>query len=198
MMKPLCVLMLWVMTVDGTLSQTRPGETDGFVARAVREANLTRHLSADRDPAWSPDGRFIAFVSDGDGDFEIYVMKADGSGQTRLTANTAADRNPAWSRDGRQIVFQSNRDGNEEIYRMNADGSQQNWSADGKQIAFVSIREDGQIYVYRMNADGSGPERLTNKPDRVSTPSWSPDGNRIAFSSQRDGNYEVYVVELAG
>ena len=56
------------------------------------------------------------------------------------------------------------------------------WSFDGKQIAFVSIRENGQEFVYRMNADGSALERVTGTPDKVSTPSWSPDGRRIGVS----------------
>ena len=56
-------------------------------------------------PAWSPDGRKIAFVSDRDGNSEIYVMNADGSGQRRLTRNPAYDADPAWSPDGRTIAF---------------------------------------------------------------------------------------------
>jgi hypothetical protein len=65
----------------------------------------------------------IAFVSDRDGNQEIYVMNPDGSGVTRLTNNAAHDVYPAWSPDGSKIAFTSNRDGNWEIYVMNADGS---------------------------------------------------------------------------
>ncbi len=72
-------------------------------------------------PAWSPDGQKIAFASVRDGNQEIYVMNADGSGQQRLTRNTAGDYAPAWSPDGRKIAFVSQRDGhvNHEIYLMN-------------------------------------------------------------------------------
>ena len=63
-------------------------------------------------PAWSPDGRRIAFASTRDGNREIYVMNADGSGVTRLTDNDADDGYPSWSPDGRRIAFDSNRDGN--------------------------------------------------------------------------------------
>ena len=59
----------------------------------------------------------IAFASTGDGDWEIYVMNADGTGQTRLTVNTADDFSPAWSPDGGKIAFVSGRDGNFDIYR---------------------------------------------------------------------------------
>jgi len=67
----------------------------------------------------------IAFTSDRDGNHEVYVMNADGSGQTRLTDNPAADALPAWSPDGSRIAFTSDRDGNPEVYVMNADGSGQ-------------------------------------------------------------------------
>jgi len=59
----------------------------------------------DGEPAWSPDGTKIAFVSQRDGNDQIYVMNADGSGQTRLTHDTASDLTPAWSSDATQIMF---------------------------------------------------------------------------------------------
>ena len=67
----------------------------------------------------------IAFVSDRDGNREIYVMNADGSNQTRVTNNPALDYAPSWSPDGTKIAFYSRRDGNREIYVMSADGSGQ-------------------------------------------------------------------------
>ena len=63
--------------------------------------------SADRAPAWSPDGTRIAFVSDRDGGFpELYLMNADGSGVTRLTNNAFVDGNPSWAPDGSRLVFE--------------------------------------------------------------------------------------------
>ena len=92
----------------------------------------------------------IAFVSDRDGNSEIYSMDADGGGQTRLTEDAGEDHSPAWSPDGQRIAFVSTRDGNAEIYVMNADGSGQTrltnnsagdlapaWTRDGSQIGFV-------------------------------------------------------------
>jgi Tol biopolymer transport system component len=89
------------------------------------QRNLTRNPAYDDDPAWSPDGQKIAFVSRRDGKHEVYVMNADGSGQRNLTRNPARDNSPAWSPDGQTIAFHSNRDRNNEIYVMNADGSGQ-------------------------------------------------------------------------
>jgi Tol biopolymer transport system component len=91
-----------------------------------REAptNLTANSADDQAPvSWSPDGAKIAFSSNRDGNPEIYVMNADGSGQTRLTNSPAADFEPAWSPDGTKIAFTTTRDGNYEIYTMNRDGS---------------------------------------------------------------------------
>ena len=161
--------------------------------------------------AQTPNEDSIAFASDRDGNAEIYVMNADGTGQTRLTDNSADDWLPSWSPDGRRIAFYSKRDGNREIYVMNADGSGQtrltdnpaedrepSWSPGGRRIAFMSNR-DGNREIYVMNADGSGQTRLTDNDATDAAPSWSPDGRRIAFVSGRDGNFgEIYVMNADG
>ena len=81
---------------------------------------LTDDPARDDSPAWSPDGRRIAFTSERDGNAETYLMNADGSNPVRLTDNPAWDLFPAWSPDGARIAFASDRDGNLEIYLMNA------------------------------------------------------------------------------
>src|SRR4030042_989106 len=106
---------------------------------------MTNNPKDDYAPAWSPDGAKIAFLSNRDGNVEIYVMNADGSAQTNITNNEAPDSS--------KIAFVSNRDGNAEIYVMNADGSDQvnltnsasldwgpAWSPDGSQLVLVSDR----------------------------------------------------------
>ena len=153
----------------------------------------------------------IAFASDRDGNFEIYVMNADGTGQVRLTDNPADDGWPSWSPDGRRIAFVSDRDGNWEIYVMNADGTGQvdvtnsptadgwpSWSPDGRKIAFVSDC-DGNWEIYAINADGTEKTKLTTDPKDDGWPTWSPDGRRIAFAFNRDrGYYKIYVMNGDG
>ena len=85
------------------------------------QQNLTKNARHDKNPAWSPDGKRIAFESY-IGNLEIYVMDADGGNQRRLTNNPFTDRSPSWSPDSKRIAFASHRDGNEEIYVMDADG----------------------------------------------------------------------------
>jgi Tol biopolymer transport system component len=153
----------------------------------------------------------IAFASSRDGDLEVYLMNADGSGQTALTGNPADDSQPAWSPDGSKIAFTSLRDANYwEVFVMNADGSGQTaltgnpasdsqpaWSPDGSKIAFTSSR-DGNYELYVMNADGSAQTRLTSNAARDFDPAWSPDGRALAFTSDRDGNNEVYLMNADG
>ena len=86
---------------------------------------LTHNARQNAEPAWSPDGRKIAFRSTRNGNRDIYVMNANGSGKRNLTRNAAWDSRPSWSPDGRKIAFVSNRDGRLEAHVMNADGSGQ-------------------------------------------------------------------------
>jgi Tol biopolymer transport system component len=152
----------------------------------------------------------IAFVSNRDGNLEIYVMNADGSGQKRLTDDRAYDGDPVWSPDGKQIAFVSQRDGDHQIYVMAADGRDQTrltdsptvdndpvWSPDGRRIAFHRTPYgsiDTEIHV--MNADGSGQRRLSAYPAHDLYATWSPDGQRIAFVSHRNFDSEIQVMKV--
>ena len=113
--------------------------------------NLRRLISStafDAYPEWSPDGSSLLFVSDRDGNSEIYVANSDGTDPVRLTSNAAVDSTPVWAPDGGQIAFLSDRDGTNHIYVMDAR------DADG----------DG---------NGDNVHRLTNNPGREEGPAWS-------------------------
>ena len=100
-------------------------ETNGSWRRGIREIPLAARDSEDHSPAWAPDSKSIAFVSDRDGNPESYVMRADGEKPRRLTFNDAVDESPVWSPDGKRIGFVSSVYGQGEILVMDADGSNQ-------------------------------------------------------------------------
>ena len=183
------------------------------------QANLTSNSTDDYDPVYASDGEKIAFVSERDGNAEIYVMNNDGSGQTRLTNDAAADSQPTFSPDGTKIAFTSDRDGNNELYVVNADDTgapnrltndqaadvDPAFSPDGSKMAFTSDR-DGDREIYVMNADGTGtPTRLTDNPASDRAPTYAPDSSKVAFMSDRDDfpgdtatNNEIYVTNSDG
>ncbi len=156
----------------------------------------------------------IAFRSNRDGNNEIYVMNADGSGQSRLTNNAANDFDPAFSPDGTKIAFASsirNSGPDAKIYVMNADGTDPTnlttaaddrdpaFSPDGRKIAFTRGLFGSNADIYVMNADGSGQTRLTNVRANDTSPAFSPDGTKIAFSSLRGpGGSEIYLMNADG
>jgi len=193
-------------TATYTAPATVPPSGLGITATAVAD-NTKSFTASVTITAISASGQ-IAFISDRDGNLDIYLMNADGSGVMQLTNDPSNDTYPDWSPDGTRIAFTSFRDGNWEIYVMNADGSHATrltdngaqwpaWSPDGTRIAFNTVR-DGNWEIYVMNADGSDPRNLTNSPDEDGSPAWSPDGTKIAFNSHRDGNEEIYVMNADG
>jgi TolB protein len=203
---------LFVMNADGTNRQQR---TVG--------ASPTGNSNADNiTPVWSPDGRRLAFVSQRDGNREIYLLASDtltstnSTGLMNITQHPAEDWTPAWSPDGQHIAFSSNRQGNWEVFIVNADGtglrqitSDGNgnlspvWSPDGRTMAYASKR-DGNWEIYTIPApDALGQvtgqaRRLTFTEGNDLSPTYSPQGDHIAFESNREGNVEIYVMDADG
>ncbi len=174
-------------------------------------------------PAWSPDRRRVAFLSDRTGPIDVYTVRADGTGLRRLTRTAARERDVTWSPDGRRLVFGSDRDGGEsEIYTMRADGTgvrrltrTRRWvmdvhpqfSPDGRSIVFASNRVAySNLEIFRMRArDGRRLKRLTHfgtggdgSPGDDVMPEFSPDGTRIAFVSDRSGSHQIWTMDAAG
>lgn len=170
------------------------------IPNTVTTTNLTRHGANDVQPRLNPSADRIAFASNRDGNFEIYLMNVDGGGLTRLTHAGGDDLQPFWSPDGSRIVFASNRGGNYDLYVIGADGGSPTrltadgaadvmpaWSPDGRTIAW--IRASGTTGVlWLMNADGTNQRAITGPLQYLQHPNWSPDGARIAIDYDRDGD----------
>ena len=150
----------------------------------VDQVLLTKHDAGDQRPRWSPDGTKILFESNRDGDWEIFVMDADGENLKQLTDNDETDRNAEWSKSS--IVFESKRDGNWEIYGMELDGNNQTnltndpgkdanplLSPNGQKVLFES-RRDKNTELYLMDADGGAVKNLTNNPEKDFFGRWNP------------------------
>jgi TolB protein len=189
---------LWTVSADGKEWKRLLGE------------NEQPHF----DGHWSPDGKQIVFVYDvlrgTDGNLQIDVMNADGSGRRPLVPHVAFEESPRWSPDGKLVAWVSTRTKNQEIHVVGADGkdvrrltgdpapdNNPSWSPDGKRLAFCSGRA-GNLEIYTMAADGTDVRRLTHHPKMDYWPVWSPDAKRIAFTSNRDGNYEIYLMNADG
>ena len=121
--------------------------------------------SSQRAPSLNTDSAEIAFASNRDGNWEIYVTDAAGRSQTRLTRRDVQDRFPLWSPDGAQIAFGSQVGNSWELWVMDADGSRERrlhapiipksargWSRDGKQIAFTGVA-DNNVDVYVVDVE---------------------------------------------
>jgi Tol biopolymer transport system component len=149
---------------------------------------LTDGKHSDLDPEWSPRDDLIVFSSWRTGRSQVFLMRADGSGQQALTDSAGGNSNPKWSPDGNRIVFVS--------WRDSADPDH---CRDG----------DCNFEIYIMDKDGNGETRLTDDPGEDWGGVLSPDGKRIAFLSLRDEprhpeecdetcNSEIFVMDDAG
>lgn len=177
---------------------------------------LIESSSLDYDPAWSPDGDWIAFTSERNGSADLYRVKPDGTGLERLTDSPAYDDQAAFSPDGRQIVFvttRANGHANLSILDMKTrkvrplttgtgGDFRPSWSPDGKWIAFSSDRgstlpfakdrfEHQQIAgIYIVHPDGSGLKRITPHGDFCGSPKWFPSSTQlIAYCMSGDETY---------
>jgi Tol biopolymer transport system component len=191
---------------------------DGTGAIGARQ--LTSSAGQCQYPAWSSDGRRIAFSSSRTGNPELWTMHADGSHQRQLTRSPMVGGFvPSWSPDGRHIAFSamSGNPAHPEIWTVDADGrnprqltvtstpigsNAPSWSPDGRRIAFASDRS-GVPEVYTMRPDGTGVRQLTQPTaplyPSANVPVWSPDGAHLLFWSGVEALFgQVWIMGADG
>jgi len=152
----------------------------------------------------------IVFISDRDGNDELYMMDYDGHNQTRLTFNKVRDYMPVWSSDGKVVAYTSYAENEAGLYiynpyegdriRLPIKGTNYApaFSPDGKKLAFCSTQEDGNAEIYVATSNGKNLKRLTFNNAIDTAPSWSPNSREIAFTSDRSGSPQIYVMDAEG
>jgi Tol biopolymer transport system component len=170
---------------------------------------IIAHTADDFAPVWSANQQWVAFLSDRDGNVELYLATADGLTVMRATNTGVDESSPTWSPDGKRVAYVSPTESGEPrvqwlrladlIPQRLAPGSfgEQDpaWSPTGEWIAFAGLQEDGSSRgLLLRNPDGVNQLQVSESSD--SQPVWSPDGRRLAYVSTRDGNEEIYVVRV--
>jgi len=178
------------------------------------EKNLTKHIADDRYASYSPDGKQIIFESNRDGNWEIYLMKTDGSNQQRLTNNAYDDRRPSWHPNGEKIVYESNSEGSFQLYELNINSQAitkiktelsymepifTRYSPDGSKLAFSNRLSENESNIIIFDRQGKEIASLANYGFRSFYPQWSADGKKILFFSRHETNNqddEIYTLNI--
>ena len=189
------------------------------------ETRLTNNAFSDRDPAWSPDRKQIAYVSDASGSDDLRVMNADGSNQHPIrdggTGVTGSAGSPSWSPDGQEIAYlcgcgewramRPDGTGDRLIWDPDpgavggpdrigsAAGGRSSWSPDGSRLV-VSISPSGAgapVEIWTVGRGGSNPTRLTTGATDQN-PRFSPDGTKIVFDKLVGGTEEIRSMNADG
>ncbi len=160
-------------------------------------------------PAWSPDGKRLAYVSFESKRSMVYIQNLNDGRRFRVAAFNGINSAPAWSPDGKRLAMTLSKDGNPEIYVLHLENkklqrltfhhgidTEPAWSPDGKSLVFTSDRSGGP-QVYRKSIGGGRAERLTFDGNYNARASYSPTSNQLTLVTRRDGRYNIGVLALA-
>ncbi|MBM3297087.1 MAG: Tol-Pal system beta propeller repeat protein TolB [Candidatus Aminicenantes bacterium] len=173
----------------------------------ANQTRLTFNAVRDYMPAWSADGRKIAYTSYKKDSAGLYILDLD-QGKYAAVSTRGVNFSPAFSPDGRKLAFCSTMDGNSEIYVADADGrnikrltfsagidTAPAWSPTSREIAFTSDR-GGTPQIYIMDAEGTNVRRVSFGGNYFDAPAWSPTGDRIVCVARVDNVFDLYVLNL--
>ncbi|MBS1212772.1 MAG: translocation protein TolB [Proteobacteria bacterium] len=196
------------VTVTGEGSRNRQyrlqiADTDGFNPQSIinsREPVMS--------PAWSPDGRQIAYVSFENKTAAIFVQTLATGDRQKISELPGINGAPAWSPDGSQLAMTLSKDGNPDIYVMSlasrslrritdnlAIDTEPTWCRDGRSIVFTSDR-GGKPQLYMVPAAGGEPKRITFDGDYNARGVFSPDGKSLAMVHGNGNNYRIGVMDM--
>ncbi|WP_161890656.1 PD40 domain-containing protein [Pontibacter russatus] len=207
-----------VLSFDGKMLGLSSGveELGGSIIYTVPVTGGTPKQITPKGPSylhgWSPDGKWLTYTAERNGEFDIYGIPSKGGKEVRLTTAKGLDDGSEYTPDGKYIYFNSNRNGPMQIWRMKADGSEQeaitngdfhDWfphvSPDGKWLVFLSfLKEEVEpgdhpfykhVYLRMMPVSGGEPKVIAyvyGGQGTINTPSWSPDSKKVAFISNSD------------
>ena len=174
-----------------------------------RRAIIANERGSNSAPAWSPDGNRLAVVLTRDGNSQIYIVNADGSGLRRLSRSSGIDTEPTFTPDGKEIFFTSDRGGSAQVYRVSVEGGEARRvtfggpfnarpqiSPDGKSLAYITRREKSfRVAVMEL---ASQRETLVSEGPKDDSPSFAPNSKWIIYSSRVGERDVLSAVSIDG
>ena len=182
-------------------------------SQPVLERILTNHPAQDRYATYSPDGQQILFESNRTGNWDIYIMNADGANPQRLTHHDSLDRRPSWHPNGKKIVFESTRNGEHALYQlwlknrkvkkinilMKGTPMFAKYSPNGKQLVIGHQKSEEAARILLINKKGKIKKVVADFGYRTAFPNWSPDGQSLLLHSRHETNNkddEIYRIKI--
>jgi TolB protein len=179
-------------------------DADGFNPQTVAQSHEPL-----MSPAWSPDGKKLAYVSFENKRPSIFVQTLASGVRDKVSEQPGINGAPAWSPDGTQLAMTLSKDGNPEIYVMNLGtrsmrrvtdhfsiDTEPGWSRDGSQLVFTSDR-GGKPQLYTVSSTGGQAQRVTYEGDYNARGVFSPDGKSLAMVHGNDGKFRIALLDIA-
>jgi TolB protein len=171
---------------------------------------ITKNRSINLSPAWSPDGRTIAFTCFKRRNPDLYLIDILDKKEKLFLGAAGLNAAPTWSSDGKKLGLMMRKGESSEIFIVNRDGSNPvrvtntrhseaspTWSPDGKRLAFVSDRT-GNPQIYVMDLASGKTSRVTYDGTYNASPAWSPRGDRIAYCGRMEGRFNIFAIRPDG